>query len=123
MYQGKIKFIRFIMSRGKEMVVDEFQAREILASPQQLIPLNTMAGEWTGETINKAHIVCTERDREAEKEFEGKKLMIEQRKKYLEELKDIPPEKRAEYEEAVKRNRQEFETIVKYLTSKMTLKA
>lgn len=122
MPQKHTRFIRFVMSGRKEFTVDEYQAMEILSSPQQLIPIKTMGGDWTGETVNKAHIVCTERDRDAEKEFESKRWRIEQRKLYLESLKEIKPEKLEDYKAEVKKNKEQYDEIVKYLTSKMSLK-
>lgn len=115
-------FIRFIMSTKKEFVVDAIQAREILSSPQQLIPIySVFNGDWNGETINKAHIVCTERDREAEKDFASKALRIEQRNKYLQELKDVPEEKRAEFEAERKRYAEEYKNIIKHLAKDKAL--
>lgn len=115
-------FIRFVMQGKKEFVVDEIQAKEILASPQQLIPvLGILSGEWTGETLNKAHIVCTERDREAERDFESKKWRLEQRHKYLQELKDVPEEKRAEFEAERKKTAQDYKTMIAYLSKKMAI--
>lgn len=115
-------FIRFVMSRGKEFSVDEIQAKEILSSPQQLIPIHSiLKGEWTGETINKAHIVCTERDREAEKDFESKRWRLEQRNKFLQELKDVPEEKREEFEAERKRVAEDFKKMTAYLAKKMSI--
>lgn len=115
-------FIRFVMQGKKEFVVDEIQAKEILASPQQLIPLlSILSGEWTGETLNKAHIICTERDREAEREFQGKKLMLEQRHKYLQELKEVPEDQRERFEAERKRVADDYKTMVGYLAKKMAI--
>lgn len=110
------------MSGRKEITVDEFQAMEILSSPQQLIPIKTMGGDWTGETINKAHIVCTERDRDEEKDFESKCWRIEQRKLFLESVKDVSPEKLENYKKEVESNKKKYEEIVQYIASKMSLK-
>ncbi len=43
------------------------EAKELLESGEQLIPIKEK-GEWTGEIINKAHIVCTIRDIEKERD-------------------------------------------------------
>lgn len=56
-----MKMIRFVMSKGDPIIVSEIQARAILASDQQIVPI-VENGEWTGEVVNKAHIVSSYRD-------------------------------------------------------------
>jgi len=85
-----MKFIKFIMSqKGLEFTVSEETAEEILTSPQQLVPVKDLNGNWTGETINKAHIIATERDRFEEKDWWQKNTQkLEEPKKKTKEDKE-----------------------------------
>lgn len=64
-----MKFIQITMSDRSKFTVTEIQADRILNSQQQIIQITNSKGEWTGQTINKAHIVATERDFEAERQY------------------------------------------------------
>lgn len=61
-----MKFVRITLSKGAPFTLPYEQAMDMLNSPQQIILLQGEDGEWSGQTINKAHIVCTDRDSEAE---------------------------------------------------------
>ena len=63
-----MKFIKFTLSDGSKFTVTEIQADRILHSNQQIIQITNAKGEWDGRTINKAHIVATDRDFEAERQ-------------------------------------------------------
>lgn len=55
-------YIKFVMSKGDPITVDEAQAIRILNSPNQLLMVMDDNGQWTHKTINKAHIVETVED-------------------------------------------------------------
>jgi len=57
-----MKYIRFIMTNKQDFVLPEDQAKKVIESDQQLIMIHNKKGEWTGDTINKAYLVCTEYD-------------------------------------------------------------
>ena len=66
-YKGK--FVCFYM-RNKELnfTLPMWQAEKVLDSQQQLITIEEN-GEWTGITVNKADVMMTMPDREAEKDW------------------------------------------------------
>jgi hypothetical protein len=61
-------FIKFILSKGDPITLPFEKAETVLTSQQQIVMITDESGKWTGQTINKAHIVVTMRDREAEKD-------------------------------------------------------
>lgn len=63
-----MRFIQFTLSDKTKFTVTHIQADRILNSPQQIIQITNSKGEWDGRTINKAHIVATDRDFEAERQ-------------------------------------------------------
>ena len=117
-------FIKFVMTgKNKDFTIDEFQAKEILSSPQQLIPVKDWHGNWTGETINKAFITCTERDRDAERTYHDEVQRLEERKKYLTAVPEqTDPEKQQKLIEERKKNEVELAARLKHLTKSMSLK-
>jgi len=60
-----MKMIKFVMAKGEEITLPYEQAQKVLNSPQQIVQITDEQGNWTGITINKAHIVCTKEDIEA----------------------------------------------------------
>lgn len=64
-----MRFTRFVMSDGPAFTLPEEQAYQVLTSENQLAMIKGKDGKWTGKTINKAHIVSTEPDRDAEREW------------------------------------------------------
>jgi len=58
------------MTKGENITLPYEQAQKVLNSPQQIIQVLNEEREWTGITINKAHIICTTEDFEAEKDEE-----------------------------------------------------
>ena len=56
------------MAKGENITLPYEQAQKVLNSPQQIIQILGESGEWTGITINKAHIICTKEDFETEKD-------------------------------------------------------
>jgi hypothetical protein len=64
-----MKHVKFVMSKGDPITVDEPQALRILNSPQQLLMVMDKNGQWTRKTINKAHIVDTLPDLEADRAY------------------------------------------------------
>ena len=57
------------MSKGDDITLPEDKALKIINSEGQLIKItDEKNGEWTGQSINKAHIVSTVVDREATRE-------------------------------------------------------
>ena len=94
------KYIKFIMSSGDEISVPMDQADKILNSESQLVRINAPDGLWTGQFVNKAHIVSTDLDKdrmrsEAENErmriikIEAPPMTDEQRQANLKKLADI----------------------------------
>lgn len=77
-----MKYIKFTMSKGDEITVSFEKAERLLASPDQLVKITDENGEWTGEVLNKAHIVSSKRDFMKEKEktdddrFEEEKRLL-----------------------------------------------
>lgn len=55
------------MSSGDGISVPLEQAETVLKSEAQLVRIIGKDGLWTGQVINKAHIVLTDRDRAREK--------------------------------------------------------
>ena len=111
------KYIQFTLSQGIKITVDEEQAKEILKSTQQLIPI-VKNGEWTGETINKAHIVATRRDYEEERSYyrEQESMAQRQKEKEAQEAYDrlSPKEKEAlriKEEESIKQMRELYKSF------------
>ena len=100
-------FVKFIMTNG-EITVDEEQAKSILKSEVQLIPIRDENGAWTHETLNKAYLVRTVKDHEKmrwwrieqKKKEEEEKAMIEEQK-----LLDMPPEERERLKKEEEANR------------------
>lgn len=64
-----MNFIKFIMSQGPAFTLPEEQADRIFKSGGQIMNITDSKGKWTGQTINKAHIVSTVRDFEAERDW------------------------------------------------------
>ena len=72
-----MKYIKFIMSTGDSITLPIDKAERVLNSPSQIVRI-TRNGEWTGETINKAHIVLTKEDtaKELESRLVDKKFRL-----------------------------------------------
>ena len=79
-----MKFIRFNLSRGDTMTFPSEEAKRILTSPEQLVPIKEADGKWHGRTINKAHIVSTTWDEDREAEERDFSRIEENNKKLLE---------------------------------------
>lgn len=94
----RMVFIKFVLTNG-EITVDEEQARNILRSEEQLIPIHNEDGVWTYETINKAFIIRTCKDSEKMRwwNVEQEKLRQEKEVKEAEEAfnKLTPEQKKA----------------------------
>jgi hypothetical protein len=69
-----MKFIRFTLSKGDPFILPFLQAERLLDGEGQLVKITNDAGEWTGQTINKAHIVCTDRDTEEEAKWKDRNI-------------------------------------------------
>ena len=97
-------FIKFVLTKG-EITVDEEQAKNILRSEQQLIPIKDLDGNWTYETINKAYIIRTHKDYEKMRWYNVEQEKIKQDKLAQEEHKKLlamPPEERQRLEDEKK---------------------
>ncbi len=90
------RYIKFVMSKGADMTVDEETAKKILTSPQQIHPYY-VDGVWTGQSINKAFMIGTQLDTdkmqaEADREARARiklaapEISEEQRKRNVEGL-------------------------------------
>lgn len=64
----KKTFIKITMSRGTHFVLEKNKVEALLAGESQLVKIHDEDGEWTGDTLNKAHIVSTEIDHNATRE-------------------------------------------------------
>jgi len=82
------RYIKFVMISRDSFTLPRDQAERIMESPGQFFKVTDPdTGEWTGETINKAHIVDTKpdwgpQDDEIEphiRSLEDKKLMLSRR--------------------------------------------
>jgi len=69
-----MKYIKIILSRGNPVSVSKEQAEKIFNSKNQMLNILDEKGKWTGEMINKSHIVKTEPDYERESN-EGLKIL------------------------------------------------
>jgi len=58
-------FVKFIMSKGEPLSFPIEKAEAIMKSAEQIV-LEVENGKWTGRSINKAHIVSTYPDNEAD---------------------------------------------------------
>lgn len=118
-----IVFIKFVLTNG-EITVDEEQAKSILKSGNQLIPIKGFDGEWTGETINKAFIVRTARDYDRTRQHrlelqakEQKKLEEAERQRLLK----MSPEEKAKLEEEEKIQREKVAQMFSDLRKKFKI--
>lgn len=90
------KFIKIKMRDKTSITLPIEQAEQVLTSTQQIIMLYDEEGKWTGESLNKAEIVGTQRDYDQERIFNhrlpelpsGEKDVVEISKL----LKDYRPE-------------------------------
>ena len=89
-----MKKIKFIMSSGPGLIIPFDKAQSILESPQQIVMLYDEKGDWTGKTINKAHIVDTDIDyseiRASDRPPELSEPMVDP--KLIKKLTSIKPE-------------------------------
>jgi hypothetical protein len=95
-----MKFIKFVLRNKSEWTFPEEEAKKILASSQQLYPVKESDGQWHGRTINKADIIETTFDYDAERRWNEEhipkldlpKISEEQRKKNIEKLTQMKEE-------------------------------
>jgi hypothetical protein len=69
-----MKNIKFIMSKGENLLLPYEQAKKVLESPNQINRVLDENGEWTGMIINKAHIIYTQEENTSRKDLKIKKL-------------------------------------------------
>jgi len=103
-------FIKFILTNG-DITVDEAQAKAILKSEQQLIPIRDESGGWTYETLNKAFIVRTVMDKEAMRTYNLKKQAekaIAESEEEKKRLLAMSPEERAKLEQEEKERKEKI---------------
>lgn len=86
-----MKAIKFYMSNKEEFVFDEIMAEAIIDSANQIVKIEDANGKWTGQTLNKAHIILTKPDWEETKHLERKEdnLMLEEPEKDTNQIKDF----------------------------------
>ena len=70
-----MKFVKLTLSKGDPFTLPYDQALKLLNSSEQIILLQDENGGWSGQTINKAHIICTDRDLEAEASWRNEKVL------------------------------------------------
>ena len=103
-------FIKFVLTNG-EITVDEEQAKAILKSDAQVIPIRDLNGTLTYETINKAFIIRTVKDFEKMRwwNVEQEKLRQEKEAREAEEaFQKLTPEEK----EAIKKKEKEQKEIL-----------
>ena len=72
-----MKYVKFTMSSGEPITLQADKAERLINDPKQLLMIYDDNGQWTGKTINKAHIVSTDRDIEKERsEVEQERLNV-----------------------------------------------
>ncbi|MBI4151623.1 hypothetical protein HY496_01520 [Candidatus Woesearchaeota archaeon] len=49
--------VKFVLTKGDDIVVEKQYAEEVLRSDRQIVLLMDENGVWTGKGLNKAHIV------------------------------------------------------------------
>ena len=124
----RVKYIKFVLSKGSDVVVTEAEAKEILKAEAQLIPIRDENGQWTGETINKSHIIKTEIDKAKTAEVYRNKIKecIEVQEKIEEEaerkrkLAMTADEREAEERAEIER-KQKIKDMFSNLRNKLTL--
>lgn len=67
-----MKFVKFFLTAGEPITLSFDQAKRVMASKSNLAMISDSNGEWTGDTLNKACIVQTMRDRRAEQDWREK---------------------------------------------------
>lgn len=84
------------MSKGDPITLPEEKALSVIKSQDQIVCVGDEKGNWTGITINKAHIVDTMIDNDAMRNaqlsvprLEEAPVSEEQRQKNLDNLKEI----------------------------------
>jgi len=83
-----MKFIKIYMSKGDSFTFPAEEAKRILTSADQLVPIKEKDGKWWGRVINKAHIVSSGFDDDRELE-EVKNIKLEnEHNKFLTEKND-----------------------------------
>lgn len=95
-----MKFVKITLRNKKVFTLPADQAEQVLDSSESLIKISE-GGKWNGLTINKADIVATEPDHEAEREWK------------LNHEKQLPaPELSAQEKERVEAIKQEIRVVV-----------
>lgn len=118
-------FIKFILTNG-EISVDEKQAKEILKSEAQLIPIRDESGAWTHETINKAFIVRTVRDSDRIRHWHSEQKRKNEARIAEEEhqrLLAMSPEEREKIEQENKERVAKTAKMFEELRTKMNIKS
>lgn len=111
-------FVKFILTNG-EISVDEQQAKDILKSEAQLIPIRGENGAWTYETINKAFIIRTVKDHEKMRwwRVEQEKIKAEELAKQEEQrLLNMSPEEKERIKKEEEEAREKSRKIMKELS-------
>lgn len=84
-----MKYVKIILSRGNPVSVSKEQAEKIFASKNQMLSILDENGKWTGEMINKSHIVKTEPDYDRENNEGMKVLKLDEPKNIKENSKEL----------------------------------
>ena len=82
-----MKFIKIQMSRGDDLTFPSEEAKKILTDENQIVPITERDGKWYGRVINKAHIVSSNWDYDAEEEDKKFTRLEEENKKRMEDIK------------------------------------
>ena len=71
------EFIKFVMSKGDPITLPMELAEKLIDKESQLLKIPDKNGNWTGQVINKAHIISTDHDTDKERiEAENDRMLI-----------------------------------------------
>lgn len=70
-------YVKITMSKGEPFSLPYEKALQLLSNAQQIVMLTDENGKWSGETINKAHIVCTDIDSEKTSRITDESRLLE----------------------------------------------
>ena len=71
------QYIKFVMSKGDPITLPMELAEKLIDKENQLLKIPDKNGKWTGQIINKAHIISTDHDTDRERtEAENDKMLI-----------------------------------------------
>jgi hypothetical protein len=82
------------MSKGNSIILPFEKAKKVLLDPSQIVLVADDNGEWSGITINKAHIVSTDIEPDEYKELPIPKETKEEKEARQKEIRKLLDEMR-----------------------------